>query len=106
MTADQHRLLAIAELSARFLGFRFEAPCFALLTQALTTFDATTALPVDDPAATYVTTAAARLQLAEARVVRFVSMMVEEAVRGGFTSLHESTFEAAKLWFCPLFPIC
>jgi hypothetical protein len=47
-----------------------------------------------------------QIAIAEANIERFISEMVLEARRSGYSELHEGTFEAAKKKLCPLWPIC
>lgn len=103
---EQTRLLTVAELSARFLGYAFEPGCWSLMEEALANFGTNLPLPATDPAAQTVLTADDRLRLAEARTAEWVGVMVQEALRIGMRELHEPTFGATALRLCPFWPFC
>jgi hypothetical protein len=45
-------------------------------------------------------------QEAQENLRRFVRLMVKDALKKGYTELHEDTFDEAKSRLCPLFPFC
>jgi hypothetical protein len=104
MTAEH--LLTVADISARFLSYRFEPTCWGMIEQALSTFDPQQPLPPNDPALLQATTPELRTRLAEARVAQWVAAMVQEAIALGLTELHEPTFNAVSARLCPFFPFC
>lgn len=104
MTSEH--LLAVADISARFLSYRFAPNCWALLQGALSAFDPRQPLPLTDPAAGTALTPELRLRLAEARVAQWVSAMAQEAIRLDLPELQEPTFVAVSAALCPFWPIC
>lgn len=99
-------LLTVADISARFLNYRFAPNCWAMLQQALSTFDPSQSLLPNDPASDQAISVELRVHLAEARVAQWVGAMVEEAIRLGLPELQEDTFIAVSARFCPFWPIC
>jgi hypothetical protein len=47
-----------------------------------------------------------RVALAEANMVAYVSEMIFEARRRGYSELHENTENKASIKLCPLWPFC